>query len=75
MKSLLLSLAALATLSLTGCAAYVGDPYYGAYGAPGYGYGYGYAAPSVSIGVVGDGYGHHDGRGWRGGYGEGRHWR
>ena len=64
MKSLVLPLAAVAALSLSGCAAYVGDPYYGGYGSPGYGsaapaYGYG---PSVSLGVYG-----YDGRG-------GRHW-
>ena len=51
MKSLLLSIAAVAAVgALSGCAAYA-DPY----GGYAYGPGYGYAQPSVSIGV-GTGY-------------------
>jgi hypothetical protein len=86
MKSLLL-LAIPAAALLSGCAAYVGDPYgygyppasYGGYPAAGYygAYGapvyggYGYAEPSVSIGVFGSNRG---GGGWRGRDGDGRRW-
>ena len=78
MKSLLL-LCIPAAAVLSGCAAYVGDPYggYGGYPAAGYyGYpapaysGYAYGAPSVSIGVFGNA----RGDGWRGRDGGGRGW-
>jgi hypothetical protein len=79
MKSLLLLCVPVAA-ALSGCAAYVGDPYggygYGGYPAAGYygypaaGYdGYGYGAPSVSIGVYGN-----SGDRWRGRGGDGRRW-
>ena len=66
MKRLLLPLAAVAALSLSGCAAYYGDPAYGGYGYggpyAGNGY-YGPVVPSVSVGVYGNTHG--PARGWR----------
>jgi len=68
MKSLLLTLAAVAALS--GCA-YYGDPYYGAYGSPAYYGGVNY--PAVTVGVYGEGRRHGDfPHGWRDSEG---HWR
>jgi len=67
MKSLLLSLAAVAALS--GCSAYYGDPYYG---------GHGYANPGgVTIGVDSGYYGSGStyGSSYGGAYAGGRGWR